>query len=227
MKNQVKSWKSLLDNFFFVSQVNGKRPKTLQWYKETLIPFTKSVPLEELSVYSIQKYISSLRERGLKPASIDTHIRAIKSFLHFLYDEGYLEENISAKIKRYKLPKSYPHILNDEQILNLLKVCDKKSWDGFRNYVIVLTFLDTGIRLSELLNLTVNDVNLPKRSIFIRSGKGEKDREVYMGKTLVREMAKWLKMRGYFPYEERVFITKQGYPLNKRGVERIFTNIPK
>jgi len=48
-----------------------------------------------------------------------------------------------------------------------------------------------------------------------------------MGKTLVREMAKWLKMRGYFPYEERVFITKQGYPLNKRGVERIFTKIPK
>jgi len=227
MKNKTVSWKSLLDNFFFYSQINGKRPKTLLWYKDTLIPFTNAVPLEELNMYSISKYIASLRERGLKPASIDTHIRAIKVFLKFLYDEGYLEEDISAKIKRYKIPKSYPNILNDEQIFNLLKACDKKSWIGFRNYVIILTFLDTGIRLSELINLTVNDVNIAKRSILIRDGKGGKDREVYMGKTLVREMAKWLKMRGFYPYEERVFITKDGYPLKPRYIQKFIQKLGK
>jgi len=227
MKNQVKTWKTLLDNFFLVSQVNGKRPKTLQWYKDTLIPFTNSVSLDDLSVYSINKYIVSLRERGLKPASIDTHVRAIKAFLKFLYEEGYLEENISAKIKKIKLPKQYPYVLNDEQVYSLLKACNKKSWIGFRDYVIILTFLDTGIRLSELINLKLEDINFNKRSILIRDGKGGKDREVYMGRTLIREMSKWVKMRGYYPYEDRVFITKQGTKLNKRGVERIIEKLAK
>jgi len=227
MKNQSISWKILLDNFFFISQVNGKRPKTLEWYKYTLIPFTQKVPLENLNIYAVLKYISSLRERGLKPAAIDSNVRAIKTFLKFLYEEGFLEENISIKIKRIKLPKEYPYILNDEQIISLLKVCDKKYWNGFRNYVIILTFLDTGIRLSELLNLTINDVNLVKRSILIRNGKGGKDREVYMGKTLVREMAKWIKMRGYFPYEDRLFINRDGLPLRARNIQKIIRRLAK
>ncbi|HCU22592.1 MAG TPA: hypothetical protein DF698_06855 [Candidatus Atribacteria bacterium] len=45
-----------------------------------------------------------------------------------------------------------------------MKACDKTTWEGFRNYVILLTFLDTGIRLSKLLSLTLKDVNLNKRS---------------------------------------------------------------
>jgi site-specific recombinase XerD len=227
MKNQVKNWKTLLDNFFFISQVNGKTTKTIEWYKYTLIPFTKNVPLEDLNVYSVLKYISYLRERGLKPSAIDSNIRAIKTFLKFLYEEGYLEENISAKIKKIKLPKQYPYVLNDEQVYSLLKACDKKTWTGIRDYVMILTFLDTGIRLSELINLTINDINLTKRSIFIRNGKGGKDREVYMGKTLVREIAKWLKVRGFIPYEERLFVSRDGLPLKARNIQKIIKRLAK
>jgi hypothetical protein len=63
-----------------------------------LIPFTKNVPLEDLNAYSVLKYISYLRERGFK---------STKAFLKFLYEEGYLEENISAYFKIYFCNKLY------------------------------------------------------------------------------------------------------------------------
>lgn len=227
MKEQDVSLSKLFDDFIFVSQVNGKKGKTISWYKEMLKPFVQEVALEDLNIFSVRKYIASLRERGLKPASIDGHIRAIKVFLNFLYEEGYLSENLSKKLKRQKLPFQYPYVLSDEQVNDLLKACNKKTWEGFRNYVIVLTFLDTGIRLSELVNLTLQDLNLNKKSILVRDGKGGKDREVYMGRTLFREMSKWLKMRGYFSYEDRVFITRKGYPLKRRTLEKMIARLGK
>lgn len=227
MKKQDVFLSNLLDDFIFVSQVNGKKGKTISWYKEMLKPFVQEITLEGLNILSLRKYIASLRDRGLKPASIDGHIRAIKVFLNFLYEEGYLDENLAKKLKRQKLPFQYPYVLSDEQVNDLLKACDKKTWEEFRNYVIVLTFLDTGIRLSELVNLTLQDINLNKKSILIRDGKGGKDREVYMGRTLFREMGKWLKMRGYFSYEDRIFITRQGYPLKRRTLEKIIERLGK
>ncbi|MGB9857702.1 MAG: tyrosine-type recombinase/integrase, partial [Dictyoglomaceae bacterium] len=191
MKRSDISLKNLYENFIFSSQVDGKKQKTLTWYKEMLTPFINFVSFEELNILSIRKYIATLKEKELKPATIICHIRAIKTFLKFIYKEGYLDEDLSQKIKTPPHPKEYPYVLNDEQVFALLRACNKKTWQGFRNYVIILTFLDTGIRLSELLNLTIQDINLTKKSILIKNGKGGKDREVYMGKTLVREMAKW------------------------------------
>ena len=105
-----------------------------------------------------------MHEQGLKPASIETKAKAIKAFLNFLYKEGYITEELSKRIPKPKTPHQYPYVLNDEQIDDLMKACDKATWEGFRNYVILLAFLDTGIRLSKLLSLTLKDVNLNKRS---------------------------------------------------------------
>ncbi|NLJ38876.1 MAG: tyrosine-type recombinase/integrase [Candidatus Atribacteria bacterium] len=109
---------------------------------------------------------------------------------------------------------------------DLLKACDKTTWEGFRNYLILLVFLDTGIRLSELLSLTMREVNINKRSLLIH-GKGGKDREVYMGKTVAKELNRWVKKRGVFPYEDKLFITNQGLGLKKRGLCQIIERLAK
>lgn len=148
----------------------------------------------------------------------------IKIFLNYLHREGYIE-NIGAKLKKPKVPKHYPYILDDEQVNRLLKACNKSTWEGYRNYVIILMFLDTGIRLSELINLSINDINLVRRSIMIKDGKGAKDREVYMGKELTRALAHWLKLRGFHPYEDKVFITKDGKSLSPRTIQKILKKL--
>lgn len=204
-------------------RVEGKKQKTLKWYREILTPFVRFVDQEGLSQETLRKYVNSLVDR-LRITTVDTHIRAIKAFLRFLYREGHLEEDLSKTLKRPRLPKQFPHVLNDEQVFALLKAPNRKTWEGFRNYVMLLTFLDTGLRLSELLTLTVDRVNLVRGSLLVL-GKGEKEREVYMGRTLKREMSRWLKMRGFFPYEDRVFVTRDGRPLKKRGVEQILRRL--
>jgi hypothetical protein len=139
-----------LEDFLLCGRVEGKKPSTLRWYKETLTPFIAFVNQEGLNQAALRKYINGLFDH-LKVATIDNRIRAIKAFLRFLYKEGHIEEDLAATLKRPRLPKQFPHVLNDEQVMALLKAPNRKNWEGFRNYVMLLTFLDTGLRLSELL----------------------------------------------------------------------------
>ena len=226
MKTKKETLLSIyLEDFLLCGRVEGKKPNTLRWYKETLMPFVAFVDQEGLSQASLRKYINKLFDH-LKVATVDNRIRSIKAFLRYLYKEGHIEEDLAATLKRPKMPRQFPYVLNEEQVMALLKAPNKKTWEGFRNYVMLLTFLDTGLRLSELLGLTVDRVNLVKGSLLV-TGKGSKDREAYMGRALKKEMARWLKMRGFFPYEDRVFITRDGRPLKKRGVERIIERLAK
>ncbi|NLY04857.1 MAG: tyrosine-type recombinase/integrase, partial [Candidatus Atribacteria bacterium] len=194
-------WTACLEDFLLSGRVEGKKAKTLEWYKVILTPFVNYLNQEGLSQLTLRKYVNSLYDR-LKITSVDAHVRAIKVFLNFLYKEGYWEENLSSTLKRPRLPKQFPHVLNDEQANLLLKAPNKKTWEGYRNYVMLLTFLDTGIRLSELLALTIDRTNLMRGSLLVE-GKVEKDREVCAGKTLRKEMSRWLKRRGLCLYEGR------------------------
>jgi len=214
------------ENFLLASQLEGKRPKTIQWYKEAILPFLKFCQ-DEVTPEKIERYSAQLFNKGLSPASIDNRLRAIRAFLNFLAREGYTEENFAKYVRKVKLPKQYPYVLTDEQVTALLKACNRKTWEGQRNYTMLILFLDTGLRLSELINLTISDLNMNKRSMLIRNGKGGKDREVYLGKTALKELAKWLSIRGHFAYEDRLFLTRQGEPLKKRHVETILERLAK
>jgi len=224
-ENQANTWSELLEAFLTMLRVEVKAPKTIRWYRQMLVPFVAYLNEHECNRRSLQHYILSLMQK-MKVTSVDAHIRAIKAFLGFLHREEYLKENLAQCLKRPKLPKQYPYVLNDEQVHNLLRACDVSTWTGQRNYTMLLTFLDTGIRLAELIGLALRDVDLNRGALLVH-GKGGKDREVYMGRKLRKEMAKWLKVRGFYPYEEHVFITKTGEPLKSRGVERIVERLAR
>jgi len=86
-------------------------------------------------------------------------------------------------IKLPRLPKQFPYVLSDSQVQALLKAPKQNTYEGYRNYVILLVFLDTGIKLGELMNLSLRDINLQQRSLKVL-GKGGKERVVYAGKVL-------------------------------------------
>jgi site-specific recombinase XerD len=222
------SLKDIYLNYIFMLQVDGRSTKTIEWYRMILDDFIEYIGnFNNLNILKVYEYIAFLKKRNLKPATTNDYTKAIKIFLKYLFENNFIDIELHKKIKKQTLPKQYPYILNDEQVAKLLKACPKKTFEDFRNYVILLTFLDTGIRLSELLNLTVNDVNLIKRSLLIRSGKGQKEREVYMGKSLVKALAQYIKKRGFIPYEDKLFITSSGKPLQPRTVQKIIKELGK
>ncbi len=227
-KEKIMSLKDIYLNYIFMLQVEGKSKKTLEQYTMVLDNFVEYIgEINDLNVLKVYQYIANLKEKGYKPHTIHDYTKVIKVFLNYLFREGLITENIGTKIKPNKLPKQYPFILNEEEVYRFLKACPRKTFEDFRNYTIILTFLDTGIRLSELVNLTINDVNLTKRSLLIKSGKGDKDREVYFGKELTRILAQYLKMRGFVPYEDRLFISSSGKPLKPRTIEKFIKSIAR
>jgi integrase/recombinase XerD len=111
-------------------------------------------------------------------------------------------------------------VFSEGEIHRLLATPNRRTFEGLRKYVMILTLLDSGLRLGELIGLKVADVDLTGRSLKVR-GKGGKERLVFMGRKLTRAMYEWRKRRGYQPYVEELFCARQGEGLKGRIVHQI------
>lgn len=222
----------LVDSFYLRLQIDGFSKRTYKVYQEVLTPFQmylEETAIEDATTDQLRAYLFELRDRGLKPTTVSFHYRHLKAFYNYLVQEDLLEVNPMAGIRRPKLPYQLPHVLEEHQIAGLLRVAEKRkrTFEGLRNYTMLLVFLDCGLRVSELISLDVSDINLSNRSILVREGKGERQRIVFMGSRLVKALLKYLTHRGHFDYENRLFVTRSGEPLKRRHVERIVQGLGK
>jgi len=195
-----------------------------QWVLRNL---NSDMQVQEIEPHTLRQYLFYLQEKNLSKPTLATHYRNLKAFFNFLKREGYIKENPIERIPAFKLSRQYPHILEDIQVSELLQAPNQKTWEGYRNYVILLTFLDTGMRVEELIRLNLQDINLGTRSIIIQEGKGDKSRQVFMGKKLTKAMHRWIEQRGYKAYEEALFTTRQGERLKQRNLEKIIERLAK
>lgn len=218
-------WRSVYDDFIVNARIEGKTKATLEWYKYSIIPFVNFLGCKEIEISTVRLYLLQLQESKLSIVSVATKIRAIKSFLTFCHKEGYTTNNIGELIRKPKLPEQFPHVLNDYEVNNLIKACNQKTWEGLRNYTIVILILDTGIRSKEILGLELKDVTLEERKLIVH-GKGGRDREIYTGRVLSKALWKWLKVRGHH-FNDLVFVTRNGEELKKRHLNKIIKELGK
>lgn len=220
-----------VEAFRLMAIAEGQSKKTLALYRYVFDSFGKWYGQEELcgiTANQLRGYLAYLAgEKNYKPNSVHVCFRCLRTFFNFLAREGLLEDNPIKLIKPPRLPKAFPFVLSEIQVQGLLKAPDKNSWAGLRNYVMLLTFLDTGLRLSELINLELKDLDLTSRSLRVIGGKGNKTREIFMGKTLQKALVKWLKTRGFFPYEEALFPTQKGERFKPRQLLQIIHRLAK
>ena len=105
-------------------------------------------------------------------------LRVLKAFFNWLHREGLVTTDPTENIKNLRLPKSFPFVLSEDQVTALLRVPDQSTWRGFRDYAMLLCFIDVGLRLSELISLRLQDMSLAQRSLKVH---GNKDRICFMG----------------------------------------------
>jgi len=195
----------------------------LQWLRRHLSANGASPPIP--SPQSLRGFITEMLEQGVARGTIRIRMRSIRCFCNFLEREGIVDQSPMNEVEIPKVPARYPEIITKEQAKKLLSAARRNSWTGKRNAAMLTTFLDTGVRLSELIGLNLEDVDLRTRTIRIRSGKGDKERHVYMGRALVRALRRWLDGRGFHEGETPFFLTKEGNRLDMRNVERIVDRI--
>ncbi len=145
-------------------------------------------PATELTTNDIKEFLHYLLEvKGLTPSTINTY----NSALRFLYRTT-LEIPINTnRIPSHRNPRKFPAILTREEIKALLNVCD-----NLRDRCILMVMYSSGLRLNEVANLKVADIDSRKMQLFIRNGKGGKDRYAILSQTCLEELRKyWMRYR--------------------------------
>jgi len=216
--------------FLIYCKSKGLADRTLETYSYALQCLRRHLSVNEVSPpipthQILRGFISEMLGRGVARGTIRIRMRAIRVFSNFVEREGIVDESPMRGVEIPKVPKTYPEIISIDQARRLLRAAKGTSWHSKRNAAILTMFLDTGIRLSELIRLDLEDVDLQTLTIRIRSGKGEKERHVYMGRALLRSMRGWLEVRGFRHEGTPVFLTKDGARLDLRNVERIVERI--
>lgn len=165
--------------------LKGLLPRSIQNYEEIVnrfIDYTGDIDISMLSVEILNDYTMSLYNRKLSKASIGTYLRHLKVFFKFCEEKGYLNIKLSKEVKIPRQPKKLITIYSNDELQSIFdKVYIADNWIHVRNAFIISIMLDCGLRLSEVTNLKLGDINTQKNVVKV-TGKGDKERLVPVGK---------------------------------------------
>lgn len=179
--------------------------------------------------YQIRDYISlKLQNNSLKQRSLNRHLSALRGFYSFLVDNKKIEANPFTLIRSLKVEKKLPQVLSEGQIKELYNYkTSKDDLLNYRNQLMIRLILDSGLRLSELINLKLSNINVEENMLLVR-GKGNKDRfSFYTNET--KEMLIYylenIRCKLLNKNTDIIFLSKQGLPINKRTFEKMLLKI--
>lgn len=183
---------NLLKMFISAKDVEGCSSKTLKYYKEILEKFIKDIDkaIKDITTDEIRHYLTNYKEeRGCSLTSIDNIRRVLSSFFKWLEDEDYILKSPIRRIHKIKTLKQVKEPFTDEEIEKMREKCK-----NIRDLTIIEMLYSTGIRVGELINLNIRDVNFAERSCIVL-GKGNKQREVYFDVKTKLHIQDYLKTR--------------------------------
>jgi site-specific recombinase XerD len=186
----------------------------LTWVEKNRVDFDIPARFSRGDIEGFMQYLAAKRMTGV------TRVRklaAIRKFFTFLEENSILAANPAHTVKGARREEKEPTILYKEQYKALLY----EASDNIRDYAIIQTFLQTGIRLSELANLRVEDVDVEHRTLTVRQGKGKKDRQIPLVDDVVKALRNYLRYRNteLIVDTEILFLAKNGTSLNVSTVK--------
>jgi integrase/recombinase XerD len=239
MENQPLSLENLIEGFRLTCQTEGKSPCTTEWYVAFITRFRRYLAdrhnlhnLVHLTKHHVRDFIRYLQVEAKTPvtnhplsgATIRGYGRSIQAFLAWAVREEYIT---SSQVGRITLPKEPSKIVNTfspAQVKSLLDTCRGTGSRGQRDQTMLLLMLDTGLRLTEVINITVEDLHLAEGTIKVRIAKGNKERMVPVGSLLQKYLWKYLTAYRPKPLTDQthnLFLTTDGLPLKKSGVQQM------
>ena len=220
------------DLFLTDRKISGCSESTLRFYEYVigkLISYLTSTNSDS-AVANLQTHIlpffSHLQQQNLSPSTYHTLFRGIRVFTRFLHQEEYVEKEI--RLPKVKQPHTTISPLTPAQMRKVLHSFNCNTYLGLRNYTIVRLFLDTGMRLGELSQLQLTNVNLEDGFVMVH-GKGGRDRYVPIGRQMVKCLWQYMKKRALTDVNSSsyLFLTQQGRPLTSRAIQLVFKRLHK
>jgi integrase/recombinase XerD len=229
--------------------------KTLEWHRialgllQTFLEHERGITfVDQIDAPDLTAWFTHLRKapgaRGKirTERTVQTYARSARAFFHWLVRQGWLVENPFERVAFPKVGKPLIKTISDEEFEQLLLACAPPNEEGLfaeraavRNRAILWLFYDSGIRLSELINLRVGDFDR-KHGIITVKGKGAKERRIALGQNCLRNLLLYLDR--YRPDEQELeewgslgedhlFLAETRKPLTKNGVTLLFARLKK
>jgi Site-specific recombinase XerD len=219
--------------------------KTILWYEQKLRFLARWLDeeedierLNEVTIAQLRTFILDLQVAQIGRTTVNKdgdmsevssvtvrgYVQVIKGFFTWCFNEELIEKSPAARLQRPSTPDYLIPVFTPEHIKLMLADCNLSEPLGFRNYTMILVLLETGIRISELCNLRVQDVHPD----YIRvMGKGKKEREIGISASVGKYLWKYINMHRH-PHdvnEQRVFMNRYSVPLTPTGVDQVLDDI--
>jgi site-specific recombinase XerD len=190
----------LRDGFLLAMEAEGKSPATIASYGYSTTSFLAFARArnwpdrpEEITRHMITTYLAD-QQRTMRPSTAATRYRGLLRFFGWLVAEGELEVSPMASMRPPSIPEDLAPVPTDDDLRRLLKATDGKTFEDRRDAAVILMFVDTGARLSELALLRLEDVDLEHRKVRV-IGKGRRPRELPLGTRATLALNRYLRVR--------------------------------
>jgi site-specific recombinase XerD len=196
-------------------------PHTVKYYLNIIKQYViwLNVPLEQATVEKVDAYIDYLHRKRMHPSSINLYLVIIRVFYDYLrYEEKIDLTNPVKRNRRLRVPKPLPRSLRDQEVERLFGVIESK-----RDIAMFKLMLRCGLRVEEVSNLSVGDIDLKRGRIIVQQGKGGKGRVVYISDDAHDALVAYLKIRSHYRVKKVFLVEKgnyKGQPISIRGIQK-------
>lgn len=212
----------LIKQYMACLYVDGKSEKTAYQYRRACEKLSEALgkPFPETTVYDIRFYLACEKERGLSNRSIENLRANLSAFFQWMFKEDLIKKNPCMNINPIKYEDVVRKPFSDVEIDRLRMACKNK-----KERAIIELLLSSGIRVSELTDLRIADINRNDRSVHVRCGKGGKGRVTYTTNVAFRHLEEyWLARKDE---GDMAFYNGHHEPLNSGGVRYILNQLGK
>ena len=182
----------LLKRYSACMSVDGKSPKTIKLYMGRLKSFSDflGIPFNEVGTYDIRYYLASMKESGVSARTLENYRSYISAFFQWMTREDIIPKNPCDKIPPIKYVDEVRYPFSDTEIDAIRSACTSE-----RDRALIELLLSSGIRVAELSDLNVDDIDFTTLSVHIKTGKGQKERITYMTDVCAMHLKKYLFSR--------------------------------
>lgn len=216
---------SYIDNYIeYIKFEKRLSSNTIKNYLRDILLLKKQSPNKDFKSYKVEdirRSVSIFHQKGINGKSLSRMLSSWRGFFDFLTNRYKFKQNPVIGIKAPKSKKTLPQTLSIDQVMKLINITDSTLL-GIRDRAVMELFYSSGLRLSELVNIKLHEINTDDNTATI-TGKGDKTRVVPIGEYAMKALNGWLierdKIKNISPENKFVFLSKKGLPLGTRSIQ--------
>lgn len=235
-----------VEGYYLHAQARPLSPHTISDYRNTFEKFVGfaggDTPVDQIGKHEIEEFMTSLNGNGLSDKTRLNYLIGLSALWTWLLDEDLVQRHVVRQVKPPKPEQPDIQPFSEQDVKLLLasldrtkpykrhfqrEPCSHRTPNGLRNRCIIFTFLDTGLRLSELCNLQIRDVDFKNRDVQIKKGKGKKSRTVPISARTAKLLWRYQAGRPEAGELDPFFAARSGLALSPRSVGLMLQRLGK